>query len=160
MRRGARLVYKYTTQFSSIRIHVEALGFRPLWLDFRSETGFLSTLTAQSVSIFIAHQMNSVFLWSICFHTVLRNQHFLLPVLLLQVKGLGVPFRMQVHGLSAWTYPCVVWTRCSHQQFDSWSQLSGLWTVMLHPFGILSVGGFHPATRFMRGWAWALLTSV
>ena len=45
---------------------------------------------------------------------------------------------------------CVVWTRCSHQQFDSWSQLSGLWTVMLHPFGILSEGGFHAATRFMR----------
>ena len=43
------------------------LGFRALWLEFRSETGFLSTFTAQSVRIFIAHQMNSVFLWSICF---------------------------------------------------------------------------------------------
>ena len=54
---------------------------------------------------------------------------------------------------------CVVWTRCSHKQFDSWSQLSGLWTVMLHPFGILkhfvSRSGFHAATRFMRGWVWA-----
>ena len=100
---------------------------------------------------------NSVFLWSICLFTqCIRNQHF--QIFLLQVKGLGVQFRMQVHVLSTWTYPCVVWTRCSHQQFDSWSQLSGLWTVMLHPFGILSVGGFHAATRFMRGWVWAFLT--
>ena len=92
---------------------------------------------------------NSVFLWSICLFTqCIRNQHF--QIFLLQVKGLGVQFRMQVHVLSTWTYPCVVWTRCSHQQFDSWSQLSGLWTVMLHPFGILSGGGFHAATRFMR----------
>ena len=90
------------------------------------------------------------------FTQCIRNQHF--QIFLLQVKGLGVPFRMQVHVLSTWTYPCVVWTRCSHQQFDSWSQLSGLWTVMLHPFGILSVGGFHAATRFMRGWVWAFLT--
>ena len=52
---------------------------------------------------------NSVFLWSICLFTqCIRNQHF--QIFLLQVKGLGVPFRMQVHGLSAWTYPCVVWT--------------------------------------------------
>ena len=65
---------------------------------------------------------NSVFLWSICLFTqCIRNQHF--QIFLLQVKGLGVPFRMQVHVLSTWTYPCVVWTRCSHQQFDSWSQL-------------------------------------
>ena len=33
------------------------MGFRALWLEFRSETGFLSTFTAQSVRIFIAHQM-------------------------------------------------------------------------------------------------------
>ena len=53
------------------------LGFRALWLEFRSETGFLSTFTAQSVRIFIAHQMNSVFLWSICLFTqCIRNQHF------------------------------------------------------------------------------------
>ena len=37
-------------------------------------------------------------------------------------------------------------------------ELSGLWTVMLHPFGILSVGGFHAATRSMRDWVWAFLT--
>ena len=48
-----------------------------LRLEFRSETGFLSTFTAQRVRIFIAHQMNSVFLWSICFFTrCIRNQHF------------------------------------------------------------------------------------
>ena len=29
---------------------------------------------------------------------------------------------------------------------------------MLHPLGILSVGGFHAAARFMRGWGWAFLT--
>ena len=45
-------------------------------LQFRSETGFLSTFTAQSVRIFIAHQMSSVFLWStgICLFTqCIRN---------------------------------------------------------------------------------------
>ena len=39
------------------------LGFRARYrLEFRSETGFLSTFTAQSVRIFFEHQMNSVFL--------------------------------------------------------------------------------------------------
>ena len=49
-----------------------------LWLEFRSETGLiLSTFTAQIVRIFIAHQMSSVFLWSICLFTqCIRNQHF------------------------------------------------------------------------------------
>ena len=70
--------------------------------------------------MFIAHQMNSVFLWStgICCDTqCIRNQHS--QFFLLEVKGLGVPFRLQVHVLSTRTHPCVVWTRCSHQQFDS-----------------------------------------
>ena len=51
--------------------------------------------------MFIAHQMNSVFLWStgICCDTqCIRNQHS--QFFLLEVKGLGVPFRLQVHVLS------------------------------------------------------------
>ena len=44
------------------------MGFRALWLEFRSETGFLPTFTAQSVRIFIAH---------LCLFTQgIRNQHF------------------------------------------------------------------------------------
>ena len=35
------------------------LGFRALRLESRSEIGFLSTFTAQSVRIFIAHQIGS-----------------------------------------------------------------------------------------------------
>jgi hypothetical protein len=101
------------------------LGFRAPGLNFdQSEIGFLSTFTAQSVRIiiFFANQMNSVFLWSICCDTqCIRNQHS--QFFLLEVKGLGVPFRLafrlQVHVLSTRTHPCVVWTRCSHQQFDS-----------------------------------------
>ena len=55
----------------------------------------MSTFTAQSVRIF-ATQMNSVFLWSFLFFIqCIRNQHS--QFFLLQVKGLGVPFRMQVH---------------------------------------------------------------
>ena len=58
------------------RVEAILLGFRALWLEFRSETGFLSTFTAQSVRILIAHQMSSVFLWStgICLFTqCIRN---------------------------------------------------------------------------------------
>ena len=138
--------YRYRT---GTRHYRSSWAFEHSGLNFDQRLGFC--LRSQSERPYSYRTPdNSVFLWSICLFTqCIRNQHF--QIFLLQVKGLGVPFRMQVHVLSTWTYPCVVWTRCSHQQFDSWSQLSGLWTVMLHPFGILSVGGFHAATRFMRG---------
>ena len=60
----------------------------------------MSTFTAQSVRIF-ATQMNSVFLWSFCFSysasVTNTPSSFYSQFFLLQVKGLGVPFRMQVH---------------------------------------------------------------
>ena len=51
-------------------------AFEHFGLNF-DQRGFLSTFTAQSVRIFIAHQMYSVFLWSICLFTqCIRNPHF------------------------------------------------------------------------------------
>ena len=48
---------------------IALLGFRAhSGLNFDQILGFCLRVTAQSVrGIFIAHQMNSVFLWSICF---------------------------------------------------------------------------------------------
>ena len=69
-------------------------AFRAIWLEFRQRLGSQSTFTAQSVRIFSRTPDDLRFPFKYLFYTqCIRNQHS--QFFLLQVKGMGVPFRMQ-----------------------------------------------------------------